>query len=375
MALNVAVLVSAKEEYTNQLKHYLCPLIQEGFTSIYEDAVINDSENNPLRQFQIFLKEIPKWNQTILEQETKRIKDKCEFLMDLVTAIFVSHVKILASVRLGGHHSNIKIKIPTSEIFIHSIYIMGAERFYYNPLPFQDLIKRENIEKIKETIEEVIVETISAMIPIQSILQEYLCNTFTDHAKLPPEPQPPGPLPSDREFNGLDIMDEDPVDNRSISSMENRENNREDIKTVNLYGDNDDGDDDGDDDGGGPVFPIGNNTPYHNNFEPNPEPPTEEEHFEPTPVENVGDPIEEPIEPTTPVENVEKDFNFFDTPSDAPVETSFQENNNNFDGDEMPLMETNTDDTFAFLKPVDDNDGGGDNYNFFDDNGNTDILS
>ena len=92
-------------------------------------------------------------------------------------------------------------------------------------------------------------------------------------------------------------------------------------------------------------------------------------------MENVGDPIEEPIEPTTPVENVEKDFNFFDTPSDAPVETSFQENNNNFDGDEMPLMETNTDDTFAFLKPVDDNDGGGDNYNFFDDNGNTDILS
>ena len=121
--LNVSVLVAARDEYSEQLKRHLTPLIQEGFASIYDDSLIEDEEN-PLRQFQIFLRQIPKWNQTILEQETKRIKDKCPFLMDCVTAIFVSHVKILASVRLGGSHSNIKIKIPTAEIFIHSVYVL-----------------------------------------------------------------------------------------------------------------------------------------------------------------------------------------------------------------------------------------------------------
>ena len=220
-SLNVSVLVAAKEEYTNQLKYYLTPLIQEGCTSIYEDAVINDEENNPLRQFQIFLKQIPKWNQSILEEETKRIKDKCPFLMDLVTAIFVSHVKILASVRLGGNHTNIKIKIPTSEIFIHSVYVNVAERVYYEPQPFEDIHSRKNMEKIRETIDEMIDETISAMIPIQSILQEYLCSAFSDHTKLPPAPDPLPEPPSDREFNGMDLVDsEAPMDDfNSIKSV------------------------------------------------------------------------------------------------------------------------------------------------------------
>ena len=180
--LNVSVLVAARDEYSDQLKRHLTPLIQEGFSSIYEDSIIED-ESNPLKQFQLFLKQVPKWNQSILDQETVRIKEKCPYLMDMVTAIFVSHVKILASVRLGGSHSNIKIKIPTIEIFIHSVYVAGAECFYYDPEPFTDLIDRTNVDKIKETIESNIDDTISSMIPIQNILQEYLCNTFTDHVK------------------------------------------------------------------------------------------------------------------------------------------------------------------------------------------------
>jgi len=158
--------------------------------SIYEDSVEEDPSNS-LRQFQTFLKQIPNWNQTILDQETARIKEKCPYLMDMVTAIFVSHVKILASVRLGGKHSNIKIKIPTPEIFIHSIYVAGAECFYYTPEPFEDSLDRGNTEIIKDTIYTNIDNTISSMIPIQSILQEYLCNTFTDHVKQPVNPEEP----------------------------------------------------------------------------------------------------------------------------------------------------------------------------------------
>lgn len=203
--LNISVLCAAKEEYSNQLKHYLTPLIQEGFMSIYEDANENDQEN-VLRQFQIYLKQIPRWNQTILEQETKRIKERCPFLMDLVTAIFVSHVKILASVRLGGNHGNIKIKIPTSEIFIHSIYVNSAEKIYYEPHPFRDLLSRKNVEIIKEIIDEIIEDTISSMIPIQSILQEYLSSAFSEHTKPEPIPDPVPEAPFERQFTGTDIV-------------------------------------------------------------------------------------------------------------------------------------------------------------------------
>lgn len=204
--LNVSVLVAARDEYTNQLKKYLVPLIQEGFVSIYEDSAEENSDN-PLIQFQTFLKEIPRWNQTILDAETKRIKDRCPFLMDCVTAIFVSHVKILASVRLGGNHSNIRIKIPTPEIFVHSIYIAAAEPFYYDPEPFSEVLARKNVETIRNTIEYCIDDTISGMIPIQNILQEYLQNTFTEHINpLPvpePEPETPGNI-----LSGTEILDE-----------------------------------------------------------------------------------------------------------------------------------------------------------------------
>ena len=206
--LNISVLCAAKEEYTNQLKHYLTPLIQEGFVSIYDDARENDEEN-VLRQFQIYLKQIPRWNQTILEQETKRIKDRCPFLMDLVTAIFVSHVKILASVRLGGNHGNIKIKIPTSDIFIHSIYVNAAEKIFYEPHPFRDLsFSRKNAEIVKDIIDETVEDTISSMIPIQSILQEYLSSAFSEHTKPDPQPDPPPEAPFERQITGTDIANE-----------------------------------------------------------------------------------------------------------------------------------------------------------------------
>jgi len=219
--LNISVLCAAKEEYTNQLKHYLTPLIQEGFVSIYDDARENDEEN-VLRQFQIYLKQIPRWNQTILEQETKRIKDRCPFLMDLVTAIFVSHVKILASVRLGGNHGNIKIKIPTSDIFIHSIYVNAAEKIYYEPQPFRDLLNRKNVEVVKDIIDETVEDTISSMIPIQSILQEYLSSAFSEHTKPDPQPDPPPETPYERQITGTDIVndahDSAPVDQSNFAA-------------------------------------------------------------------------------------------------------------------------------------------------------------
>lgn len=204
--LNVSVLVAARDEYTNQLKKHLVPLIQEGFVSIYDDSV-EENEYDPVEQFRLFLKEVPRWNQTILDQETKRIKDKCPFMMDCVTAIFVSHVKILASVRLGGNHSNIRIKIPTPEIFTHSVYVSASEIFYYEPEPFKDLLDRKNVECIRDIIETSIDDTISGMIPIQNILQEYLSNTFTEHVQPPTLPDPVPELPGDI-LTGSDILDE-----------------------------------------------------------------------------------------------------------------------------------------------------------------------
>jgi hypothetical protein len=117
--IDISVLVAARDEYIEQLKCILCPLILQGINSIYQDALEISEGKKTLYKFQELLREIPKWNQTILQEESKRIKRKCPYIMDIVTAIFVSNVKILASIRLKGKNENIRVKIPTSDIFVH----------------------------------------------------------------------------------------------------------------------------------------------------------------------------------------------------------------------------------------------------------------
>jgi hypothetical protein len=182
--LNVSVLGSAKEMYIKQLKIVLTPLIHEGFISLWEDSVNKENEHGTyeyIKCFQKFLKEIPKWNQSILEEETKRILKNVDFLMGLVAAIFISHVKILASVRLGGNGQEIKIKIPKPEVFIHLVYTTAAEIFYYKPTIFKDHMKRDNYEEIKLTIEKSIDDTINFLIPIGKLLKQYISSAFLNH--------------------------------------------------------------------------------------------------------------------------------------------------------------------------------------------------
>ena len=170
--LNVSVLVAAKTEYLNQIKIHLEPLIREGFISIWEDSDQNRSN------FQSSLSDIPNWNQSILEQETKRIFDQCEFLTQLITAVFIAYVKILASVRLGNNDKNIRISIPQEAIFIHKVYINAAKIIFENTELFESPFERHNYNEIKNIIENSIEITISSLIPVGDILQQYLSDSF-----------------------------------------------------------------------------------------------------------------------------------------------------------------------------------------------------
>jgi len=212
--LNVSVLQAARESYTQQLKLHLTPLIYEGLVSLYEDAKkieeeTNEYGGNHLKQFQKQLTNIPSWNQSILEEETRRILTEVDFLMDMVAAVFVSHVQILASVKLGGRNSKIRVRIPTSDIFIHMVYCKTAETFYYNPYKFDTYHVRESNEYIREMINRNIDDTVNSMIPIESIIKEYISNVFTSHVKDNPkmvdtvEQEPPGQV-LDHHDLGLD---------------------------------------------------------------------------------------------------------------------------------------------------------------------------
>ena len=213
--LNISVLVAARDEYIDQLKCILVPLLIQGFNSIYSDAVKLSNGKRTIYKFQELLKQIPQWNQTILQEESKRIKKKCPYIMDIVTAIFVTNVKILASVRLRGSRDDIRVKIPTSDIFIHGIYIEAAQEIFYDPFLFKGKL-HENKYHIKQIIGNSVDETIRQMLPFDDILQKYLADALNENAEINEE--------SDGSSESVSDSDEDSIKNEDLPSEEEIDN-------------------------------------------------------------------------------------------------------------------------------------------------------
>ena len=143
---NVDILSQAKSEYSANLVNIITPLIIEGFKSIFKEAwqlcITNDEDSKYLMTFQNFLTRVPKWNQSIIEDETKRIldKSKCSYLEDLLTCVYITHLKILTSIRVSSKQKKIDIDIPKLSEFIHKVYIACARKIYSNVYLFEEEI-------------------------------------------------------------------------------------------------------------------------------------------------------------------------------------------------------------------------------------------
>ena len=177
------VLVDAKNEYTKQLVEMLTYRLYEGIKSIYSEAidVSNKSYNRQyLKTFQQLLGDIPRWNSQLIDKEYRRIllKSDCDWMEDLITAVFVTHTKVLASIKSSKNTNSIDLKVPTCQHFIHKTYIETARQFWKRPdLLDHNLTKIEiqrNLSTSLELIAKSIEETIRKQLPVKNILKEYL---------------------------------------------------------------------------------------------------------------------------------------------------------------------------------------------------------
>ena len=104
---DVNMLSEAKNEYCVRLVNILTPLIMQGVHSIFDEALVlcesNDEDDKYLMTFQNFLTRVPKWNQSLMTEETNRIKKEssCSYLDDLITCVHISHLKLLTSIRVS----------------------------------------------------------------------------------------------------------------------------------------------------------------------------------------------------------------------------------------------------------------------------------
>jgi len=187
---NVNVLSEAKNEYSSRLVTILTPLMIEGVKSIFDEAtklcLDNDEEEKYLMTFQNFLSRVPKWNDTIVQEETKRIitNSRCGYLEDLLTCVHITQLKILTSIRVSQKQKKIDIDIPKLNTFVHKCYITYARKLYSNVYLFEKdvlpLNYQKNMREAELMCQESILNVIRDNMPVENILRAYIDETVDE---------------------------------------------------------------------------------------------------------------------------------------------------------------------------------------------------
>ena len=91
----------------------------------YSPTNLEKNSINLVNVFRNYLSKIEDWGNQTIESETQRIieNSNCEWLDDLITAVFISRVKILTSINDNNNYNKINLTIPKTTNFIHKLYI------------------------------------------------------------------------------------------------------------------------------------------------------------------------------------------------------------------------------------------------------------
>jgi hypothetical protein len=182
--LNVSSLSEAKGEYSVRLVNILTPYVLEGIKSIFDSAkklcLQNDEYDKYLMTFQNLLARVVNWNDSLINEECKRIvnKSQCNYIPELISSVHITQVKILTSVKLGNVCKKISIEVPTINKFLHSVYIKVARKIYSNVYLFEEhilpLTYQKYMRECELIIQQCILDAIRDGLPVETILRSYL---------------------------------------------------------------------------------------------------------------------------------------------------------------------------------------------------------
>jgi hypothetical protein len=185
MTESIDIYSQAKVEYTKQLVDVLKDRLYDG----YQDMYIESKKN-----FKIFRKNLEKviqWNQEMIELEKSKIveRSKCEWIDDLITAVFISHTRILTSIGNSKNTKRVNLVVPKTINFIHKCYINSAREFWKNPNLFDNKTISSEYQKNIRIIDNIIINsiefTIRSSLPVKDILQNHLStNAFDEESKM-----------------------------------------------------------------------------------------------------------------------------------------------------------------------------------------------
>jgi len=172
----ISNLSQTKTEYTKILTDLLLNSYFDYFSEIYNKIKVSYySKDSKINEFRKNLENIPKWNSEQVNKESEIVikKIKCDYLSDIITAVYLSYTKILTTINQNILKTKINLIIPKTENFIHKSYINVAREFWKNPLIYENS-NYDNVKNIETLIKDAIEYTIRSSLPIKDILKSQL---------------------------------------------------------------------------------------------------------------------------------------------------------------------------------------------------------
>lgn len=180
----VSVYSDARTEYTKQLCVFLVPAYFQFFIDLLEKCkkIMVNEPKRVLWQFQTCLNEIHDWNMEKVNNEIHQVHMNCgcDYLEDLLTAVFIAHTKVLTAIRLSSNHKKIEITVPKVEHFLFKVMCETSKLLWSSTYLFRDGIpgieKQQNYRTIEGILNEGILLAIRNLVPVKSILKSFVNN-------------------------------------------------------------------------------------------------------------------------------------------------------------------------------------------------------
>jgi hypothetical protein len=184
MADVTGVYSDARSEYTKQLCNILIPPYFQFFLNILEKArtevTANKEPKKLLWQFQTFLNDIPDWNMEKVNTEiaTLQASCACDYMEDLLTAVFIAHTKVLTAIRVSAKQKKVQITVPKVEHFMFKVLCETSKVLWGNSFLFREGItsmeKQQNYRSVEGLLAEGIHQAIRSMVPVKNILKDFV---------------------------------------------------------------------------------------------------------------------------------------------------------------------------------------------------------
>ena len=178
---SIGVYGEAKAEYTRQLCSFVVPALETYFLDLLDE--VKATEKDPKRVLWVFqdrLKQFPDWNVDKVQRETERIQTatKCDYLEEILTAVFIAHTKVLSAIRLTSKQKKLQITIPKIDHFLHRTMSECARLLWSSAYLFSEsgpsIERQKNLRQVGQLLHEGVLQSIRGMLPVKSILKEYL---------------------------------------------------------------------------------------------------------------------------------------------------------------------------------------------------------